>query len=465
MYTDPNNTPPVYNSDSQYTVSFPAGSMDDSSQMDDLNTIPVSTNHDAEVSTSIYQQTIPLGGQAPTIPMTPGAAAPGGSEPDSKTILIRPNDNGDNPVSPFGAPVQDPNAPLNPEEWVHGWLVAISGPMKGKFFPILYGRNQVGRSPECRICLPDDPSISSKQFIIRFKEKNRCFTVKAHSDSKQNTFLADGEDLDDESTIIEMGDTLKLSSETTLRFVPFCDSDFMWDYSVKPTQLMPTSPMPFAPSMYPGYDSGKTIPIDLDSNTGIGRSDIFANSSITTAVTTRPIDLAGAATPPTIKMGTDAPASDKTQLIRKAPAAPADAYSPAYPADPFGMMENKELEPEEWVQGWLVAITGPMMGRSYPLFYGRNQVGRNPECRICLPADPFISGKQLIIRYKAKNKSYSVVDHSDARQITILNNEIELDDPEKIERGDILKLSEHTTLRFVPFCDASFAWDYPENTK
>ena len=58
-----------------------------------------------------------------------------------------------------------------------------------------------------------------------------------------------------------------------------------------------------------------------------------------------------------------------------------------------------------------------------------------------------------------------MVDHSDARQITILNNEIELDDPEKIERGDILKLSEHTTLRFVPFCDASFAWDYPENTK
>ena len=119
------------------------------------------------------------------------------------------------------------------------------------------------------------------------------------------------------------------------------------------------------------------------------------------------------------------------------------------------------LAPEQWVQGWLVAISGPMKGKSFPICFGNNQVGRSQECRICLPHDPAISGKQLVIRFKEKKRTYTVKDHDDAKQITIMNDDEELDDVVDIQRGDTLRLSPQTTMRFIPFCDDTFTWDYP----
>ena len=46
-------------------------------------------------------------------------------------------------------------------------------------------------------------------------------------------------------------------------------------------------------------------------------------------------------------------------------------------------------------------------------------------------------------------------------QLTYLNND-ELTGYEPIKRGDILRVSEQTSLRFIPFCNDSFYWDYPE---
>ena len=47
------------------------------------------------------------------------------------------------------------------------------------------------------------------------------------------------------------------------------------------------------------------------------------------------------------------------------------------------------------------------------------------------------------------------------RGLTYLNND-ELTGYEPIKRGDILRVSEQTSLRFIPFCNDSFYWDYPE---
>ncbi len=425
MYTNINNISPD-GSDNHMTIQISAGDF-----ADVIPSPPCDTDEKTRPLTA------PVMGQGfIATNSTPGA--------DSEhTVLIK------------GVTPQAVDGPLAPEQWVQGWLVAISGPMKGKSFPICFGNNQVGRSQECRICLPDDPSISAKQAVIRFKEKTRTYKVKSHDDSKQNTFLNGSEELD-ESEIIELGDTLKLSDQTTLRFVPFCDEEFVWDYSAPAPE-----PPPAANSMY--QPVGETVRFDA----AAGR---FHTQPIPLNNVTRPIDLM--TQPITQPIGhamgqAMVDNSESTQLFTPGtsiPTTPVPSTDP-YRTTPIDLLNpyssSSELKPEEWVQGWLVAISGPMKGKFYPIVYGRNQVGRSPECRICLPHDPAISGKQLVIRFKEKKRTYTVKDHDDAKQITIMNDDEELDDVVDIQRGDTLRLSPQTTMRFIPFCDDTFTWDYP----
>jgi len=111
-----------------------------------------------------------------------------------------------------------------------------------------------------------------------------------------------------------------------------------------------------------------------------------------------------------------------------------------------------------WVVGWLVAVSGPMKGKSFPLGPGQNQVGREASNRVCLPEDPGISRRgHVVITYDPRRNRFSARPGTEGSGIADLNDEL-LEIPTTLAHGDKLRLSEETTLRFIPFCDADFSW-------
>ena len=124
-----------------------------------------------------------------------------------------------------------PNAsPVAPQNWPQGWLVAIEGPMKGQTFPISYGYNHIGRAESNRICLSNDPGISSVQCVVHYNSDKRIFYIEKSAQSSQETRLSDGSLVGGSMVPLEAGEIIRLSPHTQLRFMPFCGDYFNWDY-------------------------------------------------------------------------------------------------------------------------------------------------------------------------------------------------------------------------------------------
>ncbi|MEG0587679.1 MAG: FHA domain-containing protein, partial [Akkermansia sp.] len=140
---------------------------------------------------------------------------------DAPTRLIRPSVSN----SPQGAPPKD----VNSDEigLIVGWIVAITGPMKGSSFSLGVGQNQIGRDQGNRVCLSLDPGVSRKgHIVITYDPRRTRFSARPGADGSGITDLND--ELLELPTPLKLGDTLKLSDDTTLRFIPFCDNDFSW---------------------------------------------------------------------------------------------------------------------------------------------------------------------------------------------------------------------------------------------
>lgn len=330
----------------------------------------------------------PDANDAPTLPQqqpaaghhTPGTAPHYGvpkaytynpEDADAKTILIFPENKPTNKDSE-----------LPPAKWVHGWLLATEGPLKGRSFPITYGNNTVGRSTGNTICLPHDKKISRTQFSIRFVRKKCCYIVSPIATATQITYVGEDDELYMPTPIHE-GDLLRVSPDTTLRFIPFCDKQFQWDY---------------AEILKNGNPPEKT-PIPSVSIRSILNARII---------------------------GTDSRKSTATS--------------------PTGQPE----------QGCLVAISGPMKGRYFPLYNGLNQAGSSSACPLCLSADSDISAIQLEIQCDKNSNSFFVNAHTEATQSTHLNDALLQNERTPIVRGDFLQLSGQTTLRFIPFCHGDY---------
>ena len=116
------------------------------------------------------------------------------------------------------------------QEWPQGWLVAIEGPMKGRTFPISYGYNHIGRAESNRICISDDPGVSSVQCVVHYDSDKRIFFIEKAAQSSQETRRSDGSLIDGGIVPLEAGEIILLSPQTKLRFMPFCGDYFNWDY-------------------------------------------------------------------------------------------------------------------------------------------------------------------------------------------------------------------------------------------
>ncbi len=118
------------------------------------------------------------------------------------------------------------NVAITRGEPVVGWLVAIKGVHTGESFPLFTGRCSIGRSPQNRVIIDGDKTISrDKHAWIIYEPRNREFWLQAGMESGL-TYHND-ENLMDRVKLkgrdkIDMG-------KSSFLFVPLCDGTFSWE--------------------------------------------------------------------------------------------------------------------------------------------------------------------------------------------------------------------------------------------
>ena len=111
--------------------------------------------------------------------------------------------------------------------------------------------------------------------------------------------------------------------------------------------------------------------------------------------------------------------------------------------------------------GWLLAVSGPMKGKSFTLGEGRNSVGRGSSNKVVLATDDGISrNSQVFVVYDPEENVYMITP-GDGSAIARLNGK-RLDTAASLAHGDMIKLSKKTVLRFIPACDNVFRWSTGE---
>lgn len=108
-----------------------------------------------------------------------------------------------------------------------GWIVPITGPMKGASLTLKNGNNYVGRGTNNDCVLPADNGISAQsEVIISYVYDTHEYYVRPGADGHAVAYL-NGVPLFTPMRL-KAGDLIKLSRETTVRFVPFCFDSFCW---------------------------------------------------------------------------------------------------------------------------------------------------------------------------------------------------------------------------------------------
>ena len=157
-------------------------------------------------------------GDAVTIPLTPPQPV---VIPETPTA---PSEDDEHTIGYYNA--AEPDLFEQGIEPVVGWLVVISGKMKGASINIYTGRSFIGRGDENDIVIKGDMSISrQKHAVIVFEPKAQEFLLQPGS--SRELFYLNG-------TVVL--DTVKLKAydriemgQTELVFMPFCGQKFKWD--------------------------------------------------------------------------------------------------------------------------------------------------------------------------------------------------------------------------------------------
>lgn len=111
---------------------------------------------------------------------------------------------------------------------------------------------------------------------------------------------------------------------------------------------------------------------------------------------------------------------------------------------------------KEPVVGWLVAVNGEMMGRSFELRTGKNFIGRGSDMDIVLSGDKSVSrSKHAIILFEPNEKIF-MVQPGESRELFYLNGSVVLN-AVKVSAYDKISIGT-TELLFVPFCGDKFSW-------
>jgi hypothetical protein len=109
--------------------------------------------------------------------------------------------------------------------YVVGWLVCVSGPDRGRDYPIRPGANSIGRAPTMDIRIAGDNGVSrDRHAIISYSAGGNEFRVEPVA-STHCVYLNDDEVT--EPSLMNSYDRLQLG-QTELIFVPLCHEGFRW---------------------------------------------------------------------------------------------------------------------------------------------------------------------------------------------------------------------------------------------
>lgn len=104
--------------------------------------------------------------------------------------------------------------------------------------------------------------------------------------------------------------------------------------------------------------------------------------------------------------------------------------------------------------GWLVCISGNMLGESFPVREGSNRIGRSAAMDIRLLYENTVSREDhALITYDPQEYSFTFTANAVARV-----NEQACDAPILLKDRDMITLG-NCRLMFVAFCNESFHWD------
>ncbi len=134
-----------------------------------------------------------------------------------------------------------------------------------------------------------------------------------------------------------------------------------------------------------------------------------------------------------------------------------------YGNDIFGSTSTAAATPEQTnkgvrpVVGWLVCTEGSNFGKSFPLYFGRNFIGRSTDMDVCLAGDTAVSrDRHAIIVYEPKARIF-FAQAGEGHGLFYLNDQVVLSNVQLHDR-DVLTVGQ-TSLVFVPFCDEHFGWE------
>jgi hypothetical protein len=107
---------------------------------------------------------------------------------------------------------------------------------------------------------------------------------------------------------------------------------------------------------------------------------------------------------------------------------------------------------------WLVIVDGPGRGASFALTGGVAHVGRGVDQTVCLDfGDDTISrAAHASIAFDPEDARHYL--GAGAKSNLVRRNGRPVLGTEELASGDVIRVGE-TTLRFVAFCDETFAWE------
>jgi hypothetical protein len=124
------------------------------------------------------------------------------------------------PAAPAAPAIRKPAAP------VVGWLVCIDGAHYGENFPLVTGRNSIGRAPEMNVPLLKDEGVTEgRHAVLTYEPRKRQFFIQP-GESTGLVYLND--ELVLQYAALKAYDRIEFDCDVYL-FMPLCGPSFGWD--------------------------------------------------------------------------------------------------------------------------------------------------------------------------------------------------------------------------------------------
>jgi hypothetical protein len=122
-------------------------------------------------------------------------------------------------------------------------------------------------------------------------------------------------------------------------------------------------------------------------------------------------------------------------------------------------VQVQKLDPaaaqKRYTVAWLVGLSGPLRGESFPVRMGRNVLGRDRRSDIVINDDQASSHHADLV-FRPEERRFILMDHNSTNGTYVNDQEIE---PRRdLALNDVVRIGSHRLL-FVPLCREGMFWD------